>query len=314
MAKSKSPITRTLIAMSGQENVITIYRSFVEFTGSYEGAALLSQLLYWTPKSTMGGWIAKTDAEFTHELCITQHGLRRARAKLEQLGILRTKIKRFNGTPTTHYFIVLDALSARFDEFTKSDFANSQSPFCESNKSLTEITTEINTKNSASAQISNEPEKTGGDEMQYSDPIWDIAHGKSPAAQDARQARLNQMRNAANRFSPNLQELALAFQEASGGILQEMHLKRDARALIEMLDAGVTAEIITDAIGAMQNSGLAITWPGAVTKTAIGIVNIRQKRAIAEYEAEAMKEQPAEVTPTPPGQRRRPNIRRWSND
>ncbi len=79
MVKSKSPITRTLIAMSGQENVITIYRSFVEFTGSYEGAALLSQLLYWTPKSKMGGWIAKTDAEFTHELCITQHGLRRAR-------------------------------------------------------------------------------------------------------------------------------------------------------------------------------------------------------------------------------------------
>lgn len=150
--------------------------------------------------------------------------------------------------------------------------------------------------------------------MQYSDPLWDIAHGKTPDPQAAGRERLNQMRNAANRFSPNLQELALAFQEASGGILQEMHLKRDARALIEMLDAGVTVEIITDAIGAMQNSGLAITWPGAVTKTAIGIVNIRQKRAIAEYEAEAMKEQPAEVTPTPPGQRRRPNIRRWSND
>ncbi len=169
---------------------------------------------------------------------------------------------------------------------------------------------------SACAQIENPVnlESDGGEEMQYSDPIWDIAHGKSPAAQDARQARLNQMRNAANRFSPNLQELALAFQEASGGILSAEHLKRDAKALLEMIEAGVTPEIIKDAVSSMQKNGLAVTWPGAATKTAIGIVNIRQARLLAEYEAEAMKEQPAEVTPTPPGQRRRPNIRRWSND
>jgi biotin operon repressor len=170
---------------------------------------------------------------------------------------------------------------------------------------------------SACAQIENPVNFAdyGGDEMPYSDPLWDIAHGKTPTPQAAGRERLNQMRNAANRFSPNLQELAFAFQEASGGILSAEHLKRDAKALLEMLEAGVTPEIIRDATGAMQKNGLAVTWPGAVTKSAIGIVNIRQARLLAEYEAEAAKEQPvAPTNPTPASQRRRPNVRRWSSD
>lgn len=163
MSKSKSPITSALIAMSGQDNVITIYRPFVEFTGSYEGAALLSQLLYWTPKSKMGGWIAKSDAEFSHELCITPYGLRKARTELEAMGVLKTMLKKFNGAPTLHYFIDLEILEdkfsayidgARFYENDKSilrnqqmDFANSQNGFDEFDKSLTETTSETTSEN-----------------------------------------------------------------------------------------------------------------------------------------------------------------------
>src|SRR3972149_7463185 len=99
---SKNPLLQTLIAMTGQDNVITVHRPFVEFTGSLEGAMMLSQLLYWTPKSTMGGWIAKSDKDWKQELCLTRYAHRKATQDLVTMGIVETQIKKFKGAPTTH--------------------------------------------------------------------------------------------------------------------------------------------------------------------------------------------------------------------
>jgi hypothetical protein len=134
----------TLISLSGEENTIVVRRSFVQFTGTLEAGMLLSQLLYWTPKSTMNGWIAKTDDDFSNELCLTQYAVRKARSELEKCGILETKLKKFNGAPTVHYRLDLDALQRKWISWIqKTDFAKTQNGSCENAKSITETTAEI---------------------------------------------------------------------------------------------------------------------------------------------------------------------------
>jgi hypothetical protein len=64
-AMNKNPILQTLLEMTGQSNVITVHRPLVEFTGNLECGMMLAQILYWTPRSKMGGWIAKSDAEWS---------------------------------------------------------------------------------------------------------------------------------------------------------------------------------------------------------------------------------------------------------
>lgn len=141
-------IAASLIAMSGQDEVIVIHRSFVEFTGSLEAGAMLGQLLYWTPRAKIpGGWVAKTDEDFHKELMLSKYGVRQARAALEGMGILKTKLKKFNGSPTVHYLLDLDALSAKWTSWIQQmDFSIPQNPNCENEESLTETTTEITTE------------------------------------------------------------------------------------------------------------------------------------------------------------------------
>lgn len=137
-------LTHSLIALSGDDNVIVVRKPFVKFTGRLEAGMMLSQLLYWTPKSKNDGWIAKSDLEFSEELCLTQYGVRSARKSLEDMGVLEVKIKKFNGAPTTHYRLKLDPLIQLWTDWLNdnSDFAKSQNPSCENERSLTETTTE----------------------------------------------------------------------------------------------------------------------------------------------------------------------------
>jgi hypothetical protein len=112
---SKNPLIQTLISMTGQSNVITIHRPFVDFTNSLEAAMMLSQLLYWTPKAVLpGGWIAKSDKDWKKELGLKRYGHRNATKILKNMGIIETKIKKFRGAPTTHYRVKWDALENKW--------------------------------------------------------------------------------------------------------------------------------------------------------------------------------------------------------
>jgi DnaD/phage-associated family protein len=150
---SKNPLLQTLISMTGQDNVITVHRPFVEFTGSLEAAMMLSQLLYWTPKSIMGGWIAKSDTDWKQELCLTRYGHRKATETLVLMGIVETQIKKFNGAPTTHYLILWETLEnewtswLRSSENGRTESTNSDDEKSEIAPSLTETTTETTTEN-----------------------------------------------------------------------------------------------------------------------------------------------------------------------
>lgn len=147
-SKSKNPLLQALIVMSGQENVITVHRATVEFLGDRDSASMLEQLLYWTPRSTKDGWVAKTDEDWKNELFLSQYAIRKARCHLEKLGILETEVHRFNGLATVHYKLNLDALVERWDAFLRNQnpgLSKTQDRSCESERPLTEITAEITT-------------------------------------------------------------------------------------------------------------------------------------------------------------------------
>lgn len=164
---SKNPLAFALLELSGQRNVITVKRAFVTFTGSLEAGMLLDQLLYWTPRSSMSGWIAKTDADFLEELCLTRYGIRAARKVLEEMGIIKTSVRKFHDTPTVHYLVLQDELSSQFaafvalaaelrlSEIEQSDCPNPDNGLFENEQTLntetTPETTPLNNKAAAPA-------------------------------------------------------------------------------------------------------------------------------------------------------------------
>lgn len=153
---SKNPLLHTLIAMTGQGNVITVHRPLVEFTGSLEAGMMLSQLLYWTPKSSMGGWVAKSDKDWNDELCLTRYSIRTATTTLKDMGVIETKLKKFSGAPTTHYLVKWEQLEKLWTEWLdtknglsesrQSDYAKSDNALSEKEQSLTETTAKTNTE------------------------------------------------------------------------------------------------------------------------------------------------------------------------
>ncbi len=167
----KNPLAASLLQMAGQSNVITVRRPFVAFTGTLEAAMLLDQLLYWTSRSVMAGWIAKTDAEFQEELCLTRYSVRAARDRLVEMGIIETDVRRFNNFPTQHYHVLMDNLLAQWSEFVsrlseieQTDCAKSDSRLSEIEQTLTETTyrDSVVVVNSGLAEISKAYEKEFG--------------------------------------------------------------------------------------------------------------------------------------------------------
>ncbi len=150
----KNPLLQTMLMMVGQSNVITVHRPLVDFLdGNLEAAMLLGQLLYWTPRSVMGGWIAKSDIDFQNELCLKRYSVRAARDLLEKKNLIETAIRKFNAAPTQHYRVRMDRLDAQWRDFIatiglsengQSDCLKTDNPgLSENGQSLTEITTEI---------------------------------------------------------------------------------------------------------------------------------------------------------------------------
>ncbi|HEY77418.1 MAG TPA: hypothetical protein G4O00_14770 [Thermoflexia bacterium] len=171
-----SDLIATLFALTGQEgDALVIQRPFVRFTGSLEAGMLLGQLLYWTPRAQValpgpegeeeGGWIAKTDEEFAEELCLSRYALRKARQRLEGMGILETRVAKFAGVPTVHYRLDLAALErawvawCRGEGVRKNDFSKSKNRSCETGGTYTKTTTETTTP---PPTVSNSVEAKGG--------------------------------------------------------------------------------------------------------------------------------------------------------
>ncbi len=107
---------------------IAIRPAYVRLTGSFDGAVLLSQILYWfgndgdgNPRARVSRdgelWIAKSGEAWAIELgALTPEGeprrplIRRTMKELEGAGLIFVKVWKFNGAPTTHVRPNWDAL------------------------------------------------------------------------------------------------------------------------------------------------------------------------------------------------------------
>ena len=75
---------------AGQANVLTIPRLFIDWTGDHISALLLSQIIYWSSRTTAAdGWFYKSAKEWQDELGISDYQLARATKKLEAAGVVK---------------------------------------------------------------------------------------------------------------------------------------------------------------------------------------------------------------------------------
>jgi hypothetical protein len=110
---------QSLLALApNRENSVVVNRHLVAFTGSLEAAMVLGQLLYWTPRATLKeGWIAKRDADWVSELCLSKYAVRTAVRRLCAMGVLEMKVRRFCGAPMGHYRLAAEPLAAAWEKY-----------------------------------------------------------------------------------------------------------------------------------------------------------------------------------------------------
>lgn len=135
--------------MSGQDNIVTIPKIYVEYTGDLTTAVLLNQIVFYSDKSKRkDGYFYKTYKEWEEEICLTKRQVSYSTKKLKDMGVIETKIMKANGAPTVHYKLDYDKLVDSI--VTKCHFPSEQNVTNDSNKmslSLTESTTESTTEN-----------------------------------------------------------------------------------------------------------------------------------------------------------------------
>jgi len=118
-------IDTLLRAFAGQHNTLVVYRPFVEFMGTHVGALFLSQLIYWSDRtSNPDGWFHKSYAEWETEIGASRHRVSGAIKKCKKMGFLETKVQKVNGVPKMHFLF-------SFSDFRKSMCEFFTHPMCE---------------------------------------------------------------------------------------------------------------------------------------------------------------------------------------
>ncbi len=95
----------------GHDNLLTVPRSFIDVTGDHFSALVLSQLLYWTDRtSDPEGWVYKSHAQWKDELCMGRSVVDRARQRLVTLGLLQETHRKARGMRVMHFRLDMAAL------------------------------------------------------------------------------------------------------------------------------------------------------------------------------------------------------------
>lgn len=106
----------------GQSNTMTVPAIFKKWLGSYNNAILFSQIIYWSSRTTdENGWFYKSYKEWETEIYLTKREAEYAVDQLENLGLIKTKIAKINGTPTKHFLLLEGEFHRLFTEFLKTE-------------------------------------------------------------------------------------------------------------------------------------------------------------------------------------------------
>lgn len=96
-------------------------------TGDLASSAVLSKLRYWFSKDEYGNtrvkinrfnklWLAKKDEDWLEDAYVTKKQVKRIKKDLIALGLVETRIMRFNGDPTTHWHLNKDRFVELYNE------------------------------------------------------------------------------------------------------------------------------------------------------------------------------------------------------
>lgn len=107
-----SQVKSLIAAYSGQERHLTVPIIYIELTGDINTAVLLNQIIFWSDKTKRkDGFFYKTYSEWESEITLSQYQVSRSIKVLKDLGVVETKLKRANGSPTIHYRVDMEELS-----------------------------------------------------------------------------------------------------------------------------------------------------------------------------------------------------------
>jgi len=110
MSSNQQNIVSLIKRISGQANVLTIPRVYIDLLdGDVHAALMLSQIIYWSDRTKKtDGWFYKKTEEWTDEIGLSRYQIDRV---LKVLPWVDTKVVQVAGAPVKHYRIDLDALA-----------------------------------------------------------------------------------------------------------------------------------------------------------------------------------------------------------
>lgn len=187
MTNHQNSVLALIKSISGQSNVLTIPRLFIDLLNNDLAAALLlSQCTYWSDRTQdPDGWFYKSYSEWEREIGLSQFKISRAASMLSSRGLLEVKRKRAKGAPTLHYRVAFENLTNSiikfldnresrlsrnstmdYQETSLSDYEVSQqslggkaSQLNNELETTAEITTEITAESGAGAPRRRQPKK-----------------------------------------------------------------------------------------------------------------------------------------------------------
>lgn len=116
---SQKEIFKLVKSMVGSNDVVAVNMTLVRFAGSWPAGLMLSQLLYWSERSRIpGGWVCKTYQEWEDEILLSEYQVRVSSKHMERdMGIIETRVKKFDGTPKLQYRIMQEPFAGSFLKF-----------------------------------------------------------------------------------------------------------------------------------------------------------------------------------------------------
>lgn len=267
--KNRELMTMVIKSFSGQSNLLTVPRLYIDLAGGDIYAALfLSQCIYWSDY-TKTGWFYKTQEDWAGELgdSFTYYQIKKCSSYWERFKVLETDLKKAHGAPTVHYRVDIDNLirliewgiDNGFSNISKMDFEKiSKSDFEKISNSLT-LNYNNNTTQAEGEPVEGKQPRTTD---QYKASIM-AAMQRGASRQALEQVDLSWLQE-------SLRPYALTFLKGVGSdyvILSKEH-SFWRKTLQDWQTLGLEQEDIARAIRHMTKEGLTIGGPQSVTKIA----------------------------------------------
>jgi hypothetical protein len=133
---------------SGQENILTTPRIYVDLTGSHSKAFVLNQIVFYSNKSSLSdGWFYKSYKDWQKDISVSESTLKRIIKYFHNQEIIETRTKKIHGTRVLHIKLNFENLiSSIADKLTSTNIIKKY-PICDNdiqNKNVQKLPQSVN--------------------------------------------------------------------------------------------------------------------------------------------------------------------------